>query len=174
MRRKRHRPSSGSLRLTVLACRRPAVVAFLRRHIPQAVRICGCPLRDLAVIIATDALIRRLHRKFLGGPSLTDVVTFLLEEDDKKRPVSAEIYLCLSVARRQARLRRIPVRHELLLYAIHGILHLSGFDDVTPRKYGVMHKEEDRVLRQLGVGAVFSRPELGAGHRKRVTRSGRR
>ncbi|HWB55226.1 MAG TPA: rRNA maturation RNase YbeY, partial [Tepidisphaeraceae bacterium] len=69
--------------------------------------------------------------------------------------IRGEIIICLDEARRQARKRRIPISHELLLYAIHGLLHLAGFDDRTEKDYQKIHREEDRILTRLGVGPVF-------------------
>ena len=84
-------------------------------------------------------------------------------------------YTCpLTVARRQAQVRGIPTRHELLLYAIHGMLHLSDYDDLTPRKYQAMHKEEDRILQQLGFGPVFGRADAAASRKPRLNLSEKR
>lgn len=49
-----------------------------------------------------------------------------------------------------------PMAHELLLYALHGLLHLSGFDDRTDSEFAAMHAREDEILTRLGVGPVFS------------------
>jgi hypothetical protein len=47
------------------------------------------------------------------------------------------------------------VRDELLLYAVHGMLHLCGYDDRTDRDFAAMHRREDHILSRLGVGAIF-------------------
>jgi probable rRNA maturation factor len=83
------------------------------------------------------------------------VLTFPLETDGRGRAVAGEVVACVPVARREAARRDIPVEHELLLYIIHGILHLSGFDDRTDRACRSMHRAEDRILRRLGIGPVF-------------------
>jgi ssRNA-specific RNase YbeY (16S rRNA maturation enzyme) len=44
---------------------------------------------------------------------------------------------------------------ELLLYALHGMLHLCAFDDRTDREFQIMHEREDQILIRLGIGAVF-------------------
>jgi probable rRNA maturation factor len=157
----------ASLDLSVIARTQRAAVPFLEWHIRQVDQLCGSSLRELTIIVASDPLIKRLHQQFFDDPTLTDVITFPLELSQRGRALSGEIYLCLSEARRQANLRHIPVQHELLLYAVHGILHLCGHDDSTPRKYNVMHKEEDRILQQLGLGLVFGRPELGVRRKPR-------
>ena len=49
------------------------------------------------------------------------------------------------------------MKKEALLYAVHGLLHLCGFDDRTARDFDVMHQREDEILCAIGVGAVFAR-----------------
>ena len=68
--------------------------------------------------------------------------------------------MCVSQAKRVARRVGIPVRRELLLYALHGLLHLIGMDDRRENDCVRMHRMEDRILTRLGVGAVF---QAGAG-----------
>lgn len=153
--------SGQTLELSVISRWYRAAGPFLTWHIPQAIRIAGSPLRSLSVVVANDPLMKRLHQQYFNDPSLTDVITFPLELDKKGRALSGELYLGLSVARRQAAARHLRVQHELLLYAVHGILHLGGYDDQTERGYARMHKEEDHILERLGIGAAFARPELG-------------
>jgi rRNA maturation RNase YbeY len=84
------------------------------------------------------------------------VLTFPIDEDSRGRPTAGEVYVCIPEAHRQARLRAANPRTEVLLYALHGMLHLSGFDDKTKYGYRRMHRTEDDILNRLGVGRVFS------------------
>ena len=70
--------------------------------------------------------------------------------------LSGEVVVCAPEARRQANAHATRVEHELLLYVLHGMLHLSGFDDRTDADYRRMHRTEDMVLSKLGVGKVFA------------------
>jgi probable rRNA maturation factor len=97
-----------------------------------------------------------LHEQFLGLPGPTDVLTFPLETNLRGQVVSGEVVVCVPEARRQAKSRKLPVERELLLYALHGMLHLAGFDDRTDADYRRMHRTEDMVLSKLGVGKVFA------------------
>jgi probable rRNA maturation factor len=98
-----------------------------------------------------------LHKRFLNESGPTDVLTFELAHDARNQTTSGEIIICLTVAQKQARKRNHSVARELLLYALHGLLHLSGFDDRTPADFKVMHAREDEILTRLGVGPVFSK-----------------
>jgi probable rRNA maturation factor len=82
--------------------------------------------------------------------------------------LDGEVVVCVPHARREARSRGTDPQDELLLYALHGVLHLSGHDDTTPRGYRRMHRLEDRILREIGVGPVFDpAPQLTARRRSR-------
>lgn len=103
-----------------------------------------------------------LHRKFLGQSGPTDVLTFELEHDSTDRTVSGEIIVCSTIAKKRAAALAHPLAHELLLYAIHGLLHLSGFDDRTASAFVAMHAKEDEILTRIGIGPLFA-PRTGGG-----------
>jgi probable rRNA maturation factor len=111
-----------------------------------------------------------LHRRFMQINAPTDVMTFELEHDRRGRPMGGEVIVCVSEARRIAGPSRRAIRRELLLYSLHGMLHLSGFDDRTDRDFQRMHRMEDKLLEQLGIGAVFDHSPMRA-RTPRPTRS---
>jgi len=98
-----------------------------------------------------------LHHRFLHRRGATDVLSFELDRNRRGRVTAGEIVICYTVARQRARRFGHPVSHELLLYALHGLLHLSGFDDRTDSAFAAMHAREDEILAGLGIGPVFSR-----------------
>jgi probable rRNA maturation factor len=112
-------------------------------------------LKELSVALVGDRQMSALHERFMKIKGPTDVMTFPLEHDARGRVISGEVVVCLPEARRRVRQLGTKLRDELLLYALHGMLHLSGFDDRTDRQYHRMHRMEDQILRRLGVGAVF-------------------
>ena len=105
------------------------------------------------------------HPFDFGG--FADVLTFPLETDSGGHTISGEIVVCVPEARRRARERGIPLEREVLLYALHGMLHLIGYDDRTDAGFAKMHRIEDDILTALGVGPVFRAP-----NRSRRARSG--
>lgn len=133
-----------------------AFVPYLRRQVRRILAISKPPLRELSVVLAGDRKIAQLHQEFFGDPTTTDVMTFPLEQNPRGRALSGELYVCVPMARREAKLRSVPVRDELLLYVLHGILHLDGHDDRNTAGYRRMHKKEDAILTELGVGAIFA------------------
>lgn len=147
-----------------------AELPFVRRWLPRAAALVRtCRLRTLSVAIVGDATMSRLHEQFLGIPGPTDVLTFELETNAHGSPTVGEVVVCAPEARRQARAHGTRMEHELLLYALHGVLHLSGYDDLDPAAHRRMHLAEDRILTSLTIGAVFHRPK-GARRPKKAAR----
>ena len=128
------------------------------------------PLSELSIILVGDRRMSLLHERFMNEPGPTDVLTFPIDLDARGRPLSGEVYVCVTEARRQGKALGTPLAHEILLYALHGMLHLCGFDDRTEVEHRRMHRIEDRLLTRLGIGPVYRRTKQG----RKVTRLNRR
>lgn len=132
-------------------------LTYLERWLPQAVESIPAAPRSVSIALVGDRRMAALHEKFSGLPGPTDVLTFELEHDAHGRATTGEIVLCVPFARREAKRRGTTPENELLLYALHGVLHLSGYDDRDPVAHARMHAEEDRILQEIGIGPVFQR-----------------
>ncbi len=117
---------------------------------------------EVRVRVVDDATMSELHTRHAGVAGTTDVLTFDLRPMGLG-PLDADIVICLDEAARQSAGRgHTPVR-ELLLYALHGILHCMGHDDHDDEAYARMHAAEDAVLTAIGVGPLFAKPALEGG-----------
>ncbi|WP_432797070.1 rRNA maturation RNase YbeY [Poriferisphaera sp. WC338] len=117
---------------------------------------------NICLVFVADEEMSVMHEQYKNIPGTTDVLTFD-NRDDLSEPVEGDIVICLDEAARQASKRNIPARHEVLLYAVHGLMHLLGHDDHNPQAFKAMHAEEDRILKEIGIGAVFHRDECTDG-----------
>lgn len=100
----------------------------------------------------------KLHERHLGMAGPTDVISFdHLDDAPDRSPnqIDADIAICHDVARDEAVKRGHDVGRELLLYALHGMLHCLGYDDLTDEGFEAMHRKEDETLDAIGVGATF-------------------
>ncbi len=161
-------------------------VPFLQRNLLAAHDILNPALRELSVALVGDRRMGMLHEEFMNIAGPTDVLTFPLEEDGRGRVTDGEVVICVPEARRRVialagrnrvagdkSLSEQKLRCELLLYALHGMLHLCGFDDRTDSAYTTMHRREDEILTQLGIGRVFAPGDGGADssyHKKQPVR----
>ena len=156
-RRARSAPApTEPFRLSVTAATGATLVPYLRRHIAAAHAILKPPLGELSIALVGDRRMAELHERFLGVSGPTDVLTFPLEADRRGRPVSGEVVVCVPEARRRGAAEETGLKREVLLYALHGLLHLCGFDDRTRKGFAAMHRTEDAILTSLGIGPVFS------------------
>lgn len=131
-------------------------VAYLRAHLLRAREMLKTPLEELSLALVGDRRMAELHERFMNVKGPTDVLTFELEHDARGRVSAGEVIVCVPFAVRAAKKEKVPVRKELLLYALHGMLHLCGFDDRNDADFAQMHQREDEILKRLGVGAVFA------------------
>jgi probable rRNA maturation factor len=93
-------------------------------------------LDPVEVSILSACAMARVHRKFLALPGPTDVITFPY----------GEILVCAAVAATQAADHATTPDDELALYVIHGLLHLNGYDDLTPAAAHRMHDRQVNIL----------------------------
>lgn len=116
----------------------------------------GRPGLAVDVVLVDDRTLAGLHGRFLDDPSPTDVMAFDLGPPELPDAVTdlvepeAEIYASVERARAVAAERGIPTAQELLLYLVHGALHLCGFDDREPQERARMRAAEVLVLTSLG------------------------
>jgi probable rRNA maturation factor len=118
-------------------------------------------LSEMSVALVGDGRMSELHEQFMSIAGPTDVLTFPLETNGSGRVTEGDVVICVTEARRRCREHGVSLEHELLLYALHGMLHLCGYDDRTQRAYAKMHRTEDEILKRLGIGPVFA-PDAAA------------
>jgi len=109
---------------------------------------------EVRVRLVEDDRMARDHERYAGVAGTTDVLTFDLGGRGRS-PLDVDLHLCVDEARRQAAARQSEPRRELLLYAIHGVLHCLGRDDHDEDSARAMHRTEDEILDAIGVGATF-------------------
>jgi probable rRNA maturation factor len=148
--------STSRLSLRISADVGKQYVPYLRRQLRAAHASLRSKVRELSAALVSDAQMSDLHKRFMGVGGPTDVLSFALDEDDRGRVIAGELIICVPEARRQARRMRTTIEREILLYALHGLLHLSGLDDRTPAGFAEMHRREDEILSKLGIGPVFA------------------
>jgi probable rRNA maturation factor len=103
---------------------------------------------DVAIALATNARVRALNDRYRRTSSPTDVLSF----PSGDRTFLGDIVIATGVARRQARERGHDYRTELRVLALHGLLHLLGYDHEARGDGGLMARVEARLRRKGGLG----------------------
>lgn len=119
----------------------------MRRAIVAILRDAEITEAQISVAVVDDPTIARLHGKFLNDPDPTDVLSFVLERSE--RCLEGEVVASADTARANAKTYRTSPEDELLRYAIHGTLHLVGFEDATPASRAMMRRLERKYLKGL-------------------------
>jgi rRNA maturation RNase YbeY len=122
------------------------VAAPLRAAVLAALALEGRRAGEVAVVLADDAKLRDLNRRWRGLDRATDVLSFGYDEggDDE---VDGDIVVSLERVRLQARRFRATPGRELARVVVHGALHLAGLDHLGAAERRRMRAREDRVLR---------------------------
>ena len=118
----------------------------MRQAIRAIVRDAEIPEARISLAILDDPAIAALHQRYMNDPESTDVLSFVLERTE--HCLEGEVVISADTARANAARYRSTPEKELLLYAIHGTLHLVGYDDTTPKKRALMRKMEKKYLTQ--------------------------
>jgi probable rRNA maturation factor len=104
---------------------------------------------EIGISIIGEEAMTRMNEGYLRHKGSTDVITFDYTDATRPKCLAGEIFVCLDEALAQAPRFRANWQNELIRYIVHGILHLSGYDDNTAAARGKMKREENRLMRRL-------------------------
>lgn len=121
----------------------------LRSRIEQGLSLClAAPgageavlpaLEEVEINLVSDETIARVHADFMDDPTPTDVITFQ----------HGEIFVSCETARREGPDHGHDEAEEILLYMIHGLLHLNGHTDAEDPERALMHRTQDAILKSV-------------------------
>jgi probable rRNA maturation factor len=123
--------------------------ARMREAINAALALGGVKEGRVNVLVVDDPTIHEMNRRHLNHDYPTDVLSFLMEE--RGRSIEGDIVASIDTAERMAPQYGWSAQDELLLYVVHGSLHLVGFDDLDPKSQSEMRDAERKVLGQFGL-----------------------
>jgi probable rRNA maturation factor len=111
---------------------------------------------DLAIVLTDDAQLRELNRDYLGIDAPTDVLSFPASETDPEtgRRYLGDILISVPRAEEQARAAGHALEAEAQLLAVHGMLHLLGYDHAEDAEKARMWKAQAEVLERLGLAEI--------------------
>jgi probable rRNA maturation factor len=122
----------------------------IHRAVRATLRQQDCPSATISVAVVGDRRMASLNEQYRDHQGPTDVLSFDLGDER----VDGEVVISLDTARRESEARGHSLAGELLLYAVHGTLHLLGFDDGTEAEARRMRAEQERILTTLGFPGI--------------------
>lgn len=112
---------------------------------------------EVGVTLTDDDGIHAVNREYRGKDRPTDVISFALNDgeeclaDNPAALLLGDIIISLDTAKRQAQEYGHSLEREMAYLAVHGMLHLLGYDHETEEEKTEMRNEEEHVLGLLGI-----------------------
>ena len=109
------------------------------------------------IIIVDEEKIKYINKNYRNKDSITDVISFALEDDDTfiktDMRILGDIYICLKRAKDQSIEYGHSFLRELSFLTVHGLLHLLGYDHMNEADEKVMFKLQEMILNEYGIKA---------------------
>ena len=109
----------------------------------------GYALGDVTYIFCSSEVHRKMNIDFIGHDYFTDVITFDYSDLKGEGIVSGDIFIDVDTVKDNARIYGATFTSEMHRIIVHGVLHLCGQKDKTPRAEKQMHRKEDKYLKLL-------------------------
>jgi probable rRNA maturation factor len=130
----------------------------VRRAVAAAATDVSTGAAELAVVLTDDAAIRLLNRQWRGIDAATNVLSFPTPDTDGGPPLLGDIVLAHETVAREARAQCKPFAHHVAHLAVHGFLHLVGYDHERDDEAETMEAAERRILRRLAIPDPYRQP----------------
>jgi len=138
------------------------VKTVARRAIAEAAAVLATPRAALTIVLTDDAAIRALNRDWRGVDAATNVLSFQAARAEGNPPLIGDIVLAYETVAGEARAEQKPFAHHVAHLAVHGFLHLLGYDHVRKKDAETMERIERNVLRRLAIPDPYRRPNKAA------------
>ena len=111
--------------------------------------------KEFNIIFVSKEEIQKINREYRKIDKVTDVISFAFEEVDDVEYDNirflGEIYICYDRCVEQANEYGHSVKREFCYLAVHGLLHLLGYDHMTEEDKKVMRAEEESILNEYDI-----------------------
>ncbi len=110
---------------------------------------------DFNIILVSEEKIHEINKEYRGIDRVTDVISFALEDskdiDYEGYRLLGDIYICDNKVFSQAEEYGHSVKRELSFLAVHGLLHLLGYDHMNEQDEKVMFNLQEEILDKYGI-----------------------
>ncbi len=106
------------------------------------------------VIIVNNDYIHKLNKEYRNIDRETDVITFALEDDKTFNPdirILGDVYISIDKAKSQSIEYGHSLLRELCFLAVHGMLHLLGYDHMKKNEEEIMFSLQEEILDEMGI-----------------------
>lgn len=133
----------------------PSIAGELIRRAVETAQVSENVKGDVCVLITDAEEIQTLNRTYRAIDRVTDVLTFPAWEGDAilcpPDGYLGDIAICYERAAEQAEEYGHPLERELAFLAVHGSLHLMGYDHMDPENERKMFQKQEQILQAMGL-----------------------
>jgi len=126
--------------------------AELRRVAQGVFKAAGANPGNLTILLADDARLEALNAQFRGKQRPTNVLSFPAGDDD----YLGDVAVAYGVTQREAQDAGKSIHDHALHLAVHGVLHLLGYDHESAREARIMEPLESAILAKLGIADPYA------------------
>ena len=132
--------------------------SIVRRAVAQAAATASTTGTELAIVLTDDSAIRQLNRLWRGIDTATNVLSFPSKKTADEPPHLGDIVLAYETIAREAGAEGKSFAHHLAHLAVHGFLHLIGYDHDKDADAETMEQTERKILRRLNIPDPYRQP----------------
>lgn len=140
--------------------KRPTAKTIVKKAVSAAADAISTPRAELAIVLSDDSAIQALNRDWRGKNAPTNVLSFPAVAPGKGQPASpyiGDVVIAYQTTEREAVAEGKPFGHHLAHLAVHGFLHLLGYDHENDRDAQKMERLERKILKRLAVPDPYAR-----------------
>lgn len=121
------------------------IYKIILRAIQKSPRFLG-EIYDISIVLISEEKMKELTTRYKGRDRVTDVLSFFYGKAEGESRAEGEMFICLPQAMRQARRYGVSLTHEIARLAVHGLLHIYGYDHQKKKERAVMRSLERVIL----------------------------
>ncbi len=145
-----------ALRTAASVCKRAAAAAFTgvaARRKPKSAVV------ELAIVLTSDAAVKKLNATYRGKNKPTDVLSFPAwagaAPDDAREAILGDVVVAKGVTARDAKAENKTLEEHLTHLVVHGVLHLLGYDHEQDTDARAMERLEISILKTLDIADPY-------------------
>lgn len=146
---------------------RRTIKALIRRAISEAASVTSTAVGELAIVLTDDSAMRALNRDWRGKDAATNVLSFPAKQRHGAPGIPrllGDIVIAYETTEREARSEHKPFAHHVAHLAVHGFLHLAGYDHAADEEAAAMERLETAILARLDVPDPYVRAAVSNLH----------
>jgi probable rRNA maturation factor len=131
--------------------------SLVTRAVTEAASLLSTAGAELAIVLSDDSAVRLLNRAWRGVDKATNVLSFPTKQNRGDPPLIGDVVLAYETIAREASAQHKPLADHVAHLAVHGFLHLLGYDHERNEDAEAMERVERDILRRLAIRNPYRR-----------------